>query len=206
MSTSSSASNLFSNARRAILSLLFGHPDEQFYLRQVAQLTGVCLGSVQRELQEMTRMGILLRKKQGMHVYYQADSSSPVFEELRSLVAKTIGVVPTLRDALSALESQIVVAFVFGSIARGEEMNSSDIDVMVIGDASFSDVVKATSITEHDLRREINPIVYTPMEFRTSVIEQHHFVTQVIDRDILFIIGDNNDLRELVEGRVASQT
>jgi len=188
---------LFSKTRQAVLSLLYGHPHEQFYLRQIVELSGVGTGGIQRELQRLTEAGILRRSKQGMHVYYQADANSPIYEELRSLVVKTMGVVSVLREALKPLEKRIAFAFVFGSIAHGEETNASDVDVMVVGNVSIAEVVKATSNVEPGLRREINPTVYSEEEFWKKIEERNHFLTEVLKRKKLFIIGDEDDIREL---------
>src|SRR5688572_10239321 len=94
---------LFGRARRLILGWLLGHPDEAFFLRQLVRQTRLSPGSVQRELNELVEAGLVTRQAQGRQVYFQADRSSPVFPELRSLFAKTAGLVDVLRDALSPL-------------------------------------------------------------------------------------------------------
>ena len=191
-------SPLFSKTRRAVLSLLVGHPDERFYLRQIVDHAGVGVGGVQRELQVLTDAGILRRTKEGMHVYYQADPSSPIYEELRGIVLKTLGVVPLLHKALNPLKDRIWLAFVYGSVAEGQETNISDVDVMVVGDVSFGEVVGATSDLQDQLRREVNPTVYTDHEFQKKIADGHHFLTQVLNGKKLLIIGDEDDISELV--------
>ncbi len=193
------SASLFPKARRELLGLLFSHPDGAFYLREIVERTGLGMGHVQRELQRLCRGGMVRRSKKGRHVYFQANESSPVYEELRGLVRKTIGAVEILRAAIQPLSDRIVSAFIFGSVARGEERSQSDLDVMVVGNVSFADVVKAVQGAESRTGREISATVYPPDEFRTKLADGHHFLTSVIEREKLFVLGNEDDLRKLLE-------
>ena len=130
---SSMAVALLPQTRRALLGLLYGLPDRAFYLREIAAQVGSGMGQVQRELGRLTRAGILRRFEQGRHVFYQADRRCPIFDELRGLVVKTVAGSDQLRRALAELEDRIVVAFVFGSVARGEDRAESDLELFVVG-------------------------------------------------------------------------
>ncbi len=147
MNTTDAASGparlLFGKTRLAILALLFGRFEERFYLRQIARASGYGLGPVQRELKLLTEVGILRRSAEGRQVYFQADPGSPVFADLKSLLAKTVGIAGTLRDAIAPLAGRIKAAFIYGSIARGEERAGSDVDLLVVGEATFAEVVAA---------------------------------------------------------------
>lgn len=190
---------LFPKARRAVLGLLFEHPQRAFYLRQISELTGVGIGPVQREVKRLAKAGIIRRTDQGRHVYFQADDTCPVFDELRGLVIKTMGASRLLRAALRPLADRIRVAFIYGSVARGEETSASDIDLMVIGDLRLSDVVSAIRPAEAELRREVNPTMYPVAEFRKKVRAKHHFLETVIRGDKLYLIGDADELGKLFE-------
>src|SRR5882762_7752292 len=107
MSTSDLSAALFGKARRSVLALIFRHPEESFYLREVARRAGVGLGAAQRELQRLTQAGILSRQVRGRQVYYRADRQCPVFLELQSLFVKTAGVADVLRDALQVIADRI---------------------------------------------------------------------------------------------------
>lgn len=76
-------------------------------------------------------------------MYYRANTASPVFSELKSLIVRTAGVVDVLRGALDGLTDRIAVAFVHGSLARGTEGPESDVDLVVVGDVTFSEVLTA---------------------------------------------------------------
>jgi predicted nucleotidyltransferase len=190
-------STLFGKTRRAVLSLLYSHPDESFYLRQIARVTGAGMGSLQRELKQLSEAGIIQRSEIGRQAFFKANSDSPVFSELRNLIIKTFGVADVLRAALSPLSDKIQVAFIFGSMAGGEFKRGSDVDVMVIGDTPFAEIVAALSSVQETLAREINPTVYAFEEFRSKLAENHHFLKIVLNGPKLFLIGDENELEKL---------
>jgi predicted nucleotidyltransferase len=148
---------LFSGSRRSILALLYGHADEQFYLREIARRAGTGIGATQRELRQLTDAGLIQNVRRGRQAYYQANRKNPIFVELKSILAKTSGMRDILHEALTSLKDRIKLAFVYGSIARGEEKASSDVDLMVVGEISFSDVVSALAKIETKLGREVKP-------------------------------------------------
>ena len=98
---------LFSRNRRAVLGLLYGHPDEQFYLRQIVRFCGGGMGAIQRELKQLTEAGLLRRTVRGNQVYFQASADCPVFEEIKSILAKTAGTADILTAALAPLADRI---------------------------------------------------------------------------------------------------
>jgi predicted nucleotidyltransferase len=196
---------LFGKVRRAILSVLFGHADEAFYLRQIVRTTGFGLGPVQRELKQLTQCGIIRRSVHGRQVYFQANLDSPIFPELKGLITKTAGIGDTLRAALAPIAGQLKVAFIYGSIARGEEGPRSDIDLLVVGDIAFADVVVNLQAAQKLLGREIFPTVYPPDEFKAKMRAKHHFLTSVLKGSKIYLIGDENELRRLATKRLARQ-
>lgn len=123
----------FGTYRRQVLGVLLLHPDEAFHLREIARVTQTQPGTLRRELAQLAQAGVLATEKVGNLVRYQADRSCPIYEELRSILKKTSGVIDVLREALSPLRDRIAVAFVYGSVARGGKRHASDIDVMVVG-------------------------------------------------------------------------
>ncbi len=193
------SSVLFGKTRRAILSLLHGHTDEAFYLRQIAKATRVGLGAVQRELNQLAGAGIISRTVKGRQVYYQANEKCPIFNELKNIVRKTFGLADVLRQSLTSKADEVRLAFIFGSVARSADDRRSDIDLIVVGKISFGDVVSLLSPAEEILGREINPVVYPVSEFRKKAKEDHHFVKTVLEGEKIFLIGDEKELRRLVK-------
>ncbi len=189
------SSTLFGRTRGAVLAVLFGHVGDSYYLRQLARMTGIALGPVQRELGQLVDAGLVTKKTLGMQTLYSANEASPVFAEMRNLVAKTVGMRDVLLAALHPLENKINLAFVYGSVARSRESQQSDVDLMIVGRVHFADVVDRIADAQKMLNREINPTVYTVNEFRNKM--RGNFLKTVLGEKMLFLIGDGNVLREL---------
>lgn len=196
MGTGSALSEtLFGRTRGAVLRILYGHVAESFYLRQLARQTNITLGAVQRELRQLVDAGLAVRETVGHQTFYSANQASPVFEEMRSLVAKTVGIHDVLLEALRPLEAKISLAFVYGSTARSRESTESDVDLMIVGRVHFADVVELLAQAQKTLSREINPTVYSTKEFLSKMRE--NFLKTVLAEKKLFVIGDESVLREL---------
>lgn len=193
----------FGAYRRQVLGLLLLHPDESFHLREIARATNTQPGTLRRELAQLADAGVLSREKVGNLVRYKAETACPIYDELRGILKKTAGVADVLRDGLASLSDKISVAFVYGSVASDAERRSSDIDVMVVGSASFEEVVGALHSSQEELRREINPNVYSLAEFKKKANEKGSFLARVLDEPKLFILGKEHDLRKLGANRKA---
>ncbi len=188
---------LFSEYRRRVLGLLLLNPEANYHVRELARLTGTSAGTLHKELTKLTAGGILQRKQIGNQVHYSANVACPIFEELASILRKTSGLVDVLAKALISAKSQIDYAFVFGSVARGDAQTSSDVDVMLIGKLSFGDAVQALHPAQAVLLREINPVVYSQEEFERRIKSNVSFINEVLTKPKLFIIGSENELRQL---------
>lgn len=186
---------LFGQTRGAVLSVLYGHVGEAFYLRQLARLTDIALGPVQREIRQLVEAGIVVRKTVGSQTLYSSNRKSPVFREIRNLVKKTVGMHDVLEAALEPLRERINLAFVYGSVARSRETERSDVDLMIVGKVDFDEVVGNLVDAEKTLNREVNPTVYSIREFSKKV--DGNFLKTVLADKKLFIIGDEDDLRYL---------
>jgi predicted nucleotidyltransferase len=198
---------LFGKGRGAILALLYGHPDQSFYYRQITrQLNGVSVGTLQRELDTLSRLGLIDRSTVGKQVFYRANRNHPAFPELRALVAKTVGAIQVLRSVLAPLSERISFAFIYGSMARQEEKAESDIDLLTVGKVTLEDVLARVAEVEASLGRAVNPTVYPVAEFKAKLASGNHFLTSVVRGDKVFLIGDEDELRKvggirLAEGR-----
>jgi len=193
------SSALFGKTRRAVLGLLYSRADEAFYLRQIQRLAGVGLGSLQRELKQLTNAEIIVRNVRGQHVYFQANSKCPIFDELKSLVIKTVGIGDSLRASLSQFYDRINFALVYGSFASGDEHRGSDVDILVVGNVTFAEIASILSPVQQQLGREINPTVYSMDEFKNKLLGENHFLKSVLEGPKLFLIGDENELTGLAQ-------
>jgi predicted nucleotidyltransferase len=187
---------LFGAYRRRVLSLLLLHPEQSFYVREIERLTGVPVGSVHREVSHLAEAGLLDRRAAGNQIRYQADQSCPIFTELAGIFRKTAGLADVLRDALSPLGRTVRIAFVFGSVAQGQEGAMSDVDVMVLGPAKFDRVVEMLAPAAEELRREVNPVVMALGDFRAKVKARDRFAARVMREPKIVLMGDVGELGE----------
>jgi predicted nucleotidyltransferase len=188
------AETLFGEYRRRVLALLLLRPDEEFHVREISRLTSVPVGSLHRELKTLAEAGLVSRQTFGNQVHYRVSRDCPIFQELASILRKTSGMADVLRQALLPLAGTIDFAFVFGSVARGEEKRGSDVDVFVVGSASFAEVVLALAEKQADLGRDINPVVMGREEFLAKLGAGEHFVSRVLGEPKIFLMGSENDL------------
>ena len=196
---------MFSPYRRQLLARLLLRPDEQFHVRELERMTGISAGSLHRELKSMAESGLLVREKIGNQVFYRADTDCPIYQELATIFRKTMGMASLLHNALSGIAGNIEVAFVFGSMASGQQKAGSDLDVCVLGDVSLLEVVKALSSVQETLRREINPVVMTAKKFAEQSAKQDRFVTRVLSEPKVFVKGSEDELAKLVEDRTTGR-
>ena len=193
------AETLFGKARRRILGLLYGQPEQTFYLRQIARLTGLSPGAVQYELAALTGAGLVTREEIGNQVHFQANPDCLVFDELRRLMEKTTGLADHVRAALAPLaeEGKLSHAFIFGSVASGNQTANSDVDLMVIGDATLREIAPALQPVEDRIAREINPSVYTMDGFTKRVASEDHFISSVLRGPRILLLGSEDELDDL---------
>ena len=145
----------------------------------------------------MVEMGILSTEKKERQVFYSVNRSNPIYPELRGIVYKTFGITDVLISALKPFRKKIKVAFVYGSIAKGEETARSDIDLFALGQIDFGELSMALSKAEKSLGREINPFTISPKEFRAKLEAKNHFVSSVLKSPKIILIGSEDDLGRL---------
>jgi uncharacterized protein len=190
-------SALFPKTRAGVLAITLMHPERWWFLADLARQIGVPPSSLQREMESLVATGILLRRREGKQVYFKPDPACPILGELQGIVAKTLGLVDVLRRALDPFATSIKIAFVYGSLARGEGVSESDVDLMVIGAAKLADLSPAIHGAEQRLGREVNPTLLSPAEFAEKLHERHHFLKTVLDGEKLFVLGSQDDLAEI---------
>jgi len=186
---------LFPNQyRRKVLGLLLMRPEQQIHLRELARVIGAAPGTLKKELDALCEAGLLRAERVGNQVRFCANTAHPVFPELQALIRKTIGLVDALRLSLAPLAGRIDAAFVFGSMASGTESAGSDIDLMVVGDAGFAEIVDVTYAAQATLGREINPKVMSASEWQAKKAERNAFLQDVLNKPRIMLIGDADAL------------
>ena len=186
---------LFSNVQRRVLALIFGHSERSFYVSEIVRSVDSGIGAVDRELSRLERSKLVLLERIGNQKHYRANKSSPIFEELKSIILKTSGLSELLKDVLSG-NKNIKAAFVYGSLANGNDTSQSDIDLMVIGDdLTYTDLYGDLSKAERQLSRHVNPNILSIQEWQHKLLQKNSVVAKIDAQPKIFIIGSDSDLK-----------
>jgi predicted nucleotidyltransferase len=186
---------LFPNQyRRKVLARLFMNPHLSLHLRELARVTGASAGTLKKELDALTAVGLLHLQRVGNQSQFRANTEHPVYPELLALIRKTTGLHDVLAQAFAPLAGDVELAFVFGSVASATDTARSDVDVMVIGEATFGQVVSALFEAQQTLGREINPKVMTRLEWRQKQTEGNAFVSEVMDKPKIAVVGTLHEI------------
>lgn len=186
---------LSSRSRAAVFKLLFSGSERELHLREIQRRSGLNDSTLRQELKKLVRLDLVKRRKDSNRVYYRANRDHPLFTEIRNLVIKTTGMVQVLHEAIET--QQVNVAFVFGSIATGEETAGSDVDLLVIGDIGLRALSELLSGCSEVIGREVNPYVMTRDEYRKRVASDEHFISHVLKSPKLFVVGTDHDLKAM---------
>ena len=195
MKTNGLAELLSSRARAEIFRLLFSGTGEELHVREIERRSGLNDSTLRQELRKLLRLDLVQSRRDSNRVYYRAKTENPLYPEIRNLVLKTSGLADALKSAL--VDKRIHVAFVFGSIARGEEKAGSDVDLMVIGQLGFRDLSRLLSGIEEKIGREVNPHVLNEKELRKRVRAKEHFVSRIMESPKIFIVGSHHELEAM---------
>jgi predicted nucleotidyltransferase/DNA-binding HxlR family transcriptional regulator len=186
---------LSSRARAEIFRLLFSGAVEELHVREIERRSGLNDSTLRQELRKLVRLELVQNRRDSNRLYYRAKTESPLYPEIRNLVLKTSGLADVLKSAL--MDKRIRVAFVFGSIGRGDEKAGSDVDLMVIGQLGLRDLSRLLSGIEGKIGREVNPHVLREEEFRKRIRAKEHFVSSIMDIPKIFIIGSQRELEAM---------
>lgn len=186
-----------SKTRRKILQLFFSDPNKKYYLRELERILNLPVGNIRRELLGLEKAGIFKREKIGNQIYYSVNRQSPIFEEFKKIVSKTIGVEASLQKALKKIKN-IKVAFIFGSYAKGKEDSLSDIDLMIVGTPDEDLLVSKIVKLEKQLNREINYHIFSEKDWKKKIKEKDPFLENVLFQPKIFLIGKDAELSKLL--------
>ena len=186
---------LSSRVKAEVFRLLFGAGARELHVREIARQAGLNDATVRQELKKLAGLRLVSARRSGNRAYYHAEKTHPLYPDIRNLVLKTSGLGDVLRQALGKFP--VRVAFVFGSIADGSERPESDVDIMAVGSLSLRQASKPLAVAASRLGREINPHVLTPEEYARRTKERDHFLTSVLRRPKLFVIGSDDELEAM---------
>jgi len=192
--TVSLSNALFSKVQQRVLALIFSHPERSFYTSEIVRKVRSGVGAVERELSKLERSGLVSVERIGNQKHYRANQAAPIFEELRGLVEKTVGLAEPIKKSFEPYADVIKSAFVFGSVAKGSDTAHSDIDLMVIGDGlNYSDLYTAAQNIERRLRRKVHPLFLSPADWQRKIADKGSVFSKINHSPKLFIIGSEKD-------------
>lgn len=189
---------LFTTTQQRVLGLMYARPDKSFYTKEILRLTGMGVATIKRELDRMLAVGILNMTRIGNQHHYQANPDCPIYSELIGIVKKTFGIADVIRDTLIPLSEQVDLAFIYGSIAKNEEIPGSDIDLLVMSDTlAYTDLMTVLAGCEATLARPINPSIYSKEQVKAKLQQENAFLTRVMEQPKLWVKGSEDDIRAL---------
>jgi len=186
---------LFTKTQQRVLGLLYGKPEQSFYTNEIVRLADMGRGTIRRELERLVSAGLLVVTRAGNQHHYRANPGNPVYQELLAIVRKTFGIVDVIHAELAPVYEQIDLAFIYGSIARGEETASSDIDLLVVTDSlAYADLMTVLADAEKSLGRPINPSIYTAEQIKSKLEQKNSFLTRLMEQPKLWVKGGEDDI------------
>ena len=183
-----------SKARKALFQLYFTNPEGSYYLRELERMFDIPVSILRKELMRLEEEGVFVSEKKGNLLYYRLDKEYPLFEELKNIVRKTIGIEGLLRDVVHDIDG-VEVAFIYGSFAKGKEKSASDVDLCVIGSIDEDKLISKISAIEISVKREINYTLFTMGEFKKKKRSKDGFIQELIDSKKIMLKGKEDDLR-----------
>lgn len=182
-----------SKIRKEIIGIYFSHPEKKYYIHQLARIIKKPAAYARKALLKLQEDGLLISEFQGRERYFSLNKKCPLYEEIKKIVAKTIGIEGLLQKILQKIAG-IEAAFIFGSFAGGKEDEQSDIDLMILGDPNENELALAIAKLEKSLDREINYHIYSSAEFNKKIKRKESFINSIMRHPKIFIIGNEKEL------------
>lgn len=182
-----------SKARSAIFQLYFTNPESLFYLRELERMLDIPVSIVRKELIRLEEEGVFLSEKKGNLVYFRLNTAYPLFDELKSIVRKTIGVEGLIKETVLKLKG-VKVAFIYGSFAKQKERAKSDVDLFLMGDIDEGQLVRQLNNMENTLKREVNYTIFSQEEYKKKKKSKDSFINDLIRNPKIMLIGNEDDL------------
>lgn len=182
-----------SKARKALYRLYFTNPESAYYLRELERMLDIPVSIIRKELIRLEEEEVFLSEKKGNLLYYRLNTDYPLFDELKNIVRKTVGIEGLLKEAVAKIKG-IDIAFIYGSFARGKENAASDIDLFAIGRVNEDELVSKINTLEKAIKREINYTLFSPEEFRKKKKGKDSFIIDLLGNKKIMLKGKEDDV------------
>ena len=190
-----------SKARVRILEQVLLNPNAEYHIRKMSRMVDVSPVQAQKELRNLQSLGLLKSRKEGNMVLYRPEKRSPIWDDLKRIFLKTESMGHGIREGMgSDCNKGIKYAAIYGSMARGTEAATSDVDMLVVGDNVNEDsVLHSIAKIEKNIGREINISAWTEKEFRQKSSEQIPLLKEILKTPVIMIAGDENEFRRSIK-------
>lgn len=182
--------------RAALLRLFYTNPDQSYYMQEIGRILGKKPGYFQRTLNKMVAAQILVSEPKANVRYFKANKDYPLYEELKSIVFKTVGVLGSIRDIFQNMGG-VEYCFMYGSFAKDEQNSVSDVDLVIVGDVDEDIVIKKLDRLEQVLKREINYKLYAMNDLRRALRNREPFISAVVRDKKIMVVGNEEKLRRI---------
>lgn len=182
-----------SKARTAIFQLYFTNPEGSFYLRELERKLEIPVSIIRKELLRLKDEGVFLSEKKGNLVYFYLNTAYPLFDELKSIVRKTIGIEGLIKEAVLKLKG-VKVAFIYGSFAKAKEKAKSDVDLFLMGNIDEGQLIRQLNNIEKTIKREVNYTIFSQEEYKKKKKKKDSFIVDLLNNPKIMLVGSKNDL------------
>jgi predicted nucleotidyltransferase len=187
-----------SKSRVKILELLLLNPTREFHLREISRRTRVSAPYVRHELMNLITLGLVLKRSQGNLTLFRLNRDSVIAEELKRIFLKTESFGRFVRGSLREA-GNMRFALIYGSFAKGEESETSDIDLLIVGEVDERRMLDAMERVEEGTGRDVNYIAWTENEFEKKVQEGVPLLDEIVSTPVIMIVGDFDEFRKAVK-------
>ncbi len=186
------ADALFSATQQRVLALIYGQPGRSFFTTELINLVGAGRGAVQRELRRLVESGLVTVSAIGNQKHYQANTSASIYKELHGIVVKTLGIAEQLKSAVEPIKDEMLLAFIYGSVASNKVKVGSDVDLLVVSDTlTLEDIYSVVENFEGKFSLRVNPTLYKGAEYKRRKTAKNPFLTKLLNGPVVWIVGDS---------------
>jgi predicted nucleotidyltransferase len=182
--------------RQKVLGYFFTHPEQRFYVRELARLINEDPTNLGRELSKLEKEGILKFEEKGKEKYYSVNKDYPLYSDMKKMIVKTVGIEGSLKEILLKIGG-IKYAFIFGSFAKKRESAASDVDLFLIGKFNEDKLIEKIDNFEKKFSRVINYHIYLEKDLQKKLKEKDSFLKNIFDGPKIMLIGTEDDLQRL---------
>jgi len=183
-----------SRVRVKLIQIFLSRPEEIFYVRQLVRLSEEEINAVRRELARMEKRGMVKKEPRGNRLYYFFRKDYSYYQDLISLIAKTVGLGAAVIKNRHKL-GKVKFAMISGRFARRMPRQSAEnIDLLIIGNINLPYLKTLVRQAESEQEQEINYAPMTLEEYKFRKARRDPFLQNILSGGRVMLIGDEEDM------------